>query len=438
MNLTFAKAVRQGLENNSRILQQQRKIDALKTKLQEVETENEWQWEAAVEGRSVSNNTRTTSQKKFATLEGEREFRQGLKIKPEISLREKELLESGLNQESIDFEIELEQPLYPVLNTEDTPDYKILELKLKAAEIELQQLKRKLLIKWLDDYLELIELKLEEKICSEELDLAKELLIKQQAEQPQSNKGRKKILAAKIDVNEAQQDVEEVKNDYQKSLRTLKSSLGLGVEHKLEVSITKECDLHWLAELEEELPNLDNSQQLLAQAKTNSKELLMQQLEEEQLKQEQKEQKLAEKPELNLNANYESGTNKWQIAVDLSHKLFNHQEDELIREKLSKELAALKEEGKAYLRKLKGKIDDLVGEITVNQLKVAEEKLRLEEVVLDLEEVEQEKATDEINDLEYQEEKLNLKKAELGLQERKHQLLLSKYELIKLLGGLNI
>ncbi|MBM7555802.1 TolC family protein [Halanaerobacter jeridensis] len=438
MKLTFAEAVQQGLEKNSRIMKQKRKINNLKRRIEEMEAENDWQWEAALEGRTVSDNTRTTAQKNFATLKGEREFNQGLKINPEVSLKEKELWETGLSDESIDFSIELEQPLYPALEAENKKEEQNLQLRLQAERAELQQLKRKLLLDYLADYLELIELKLEEKISSEELELAEKILEMIKEEEKDGYSKRKKVLQAKIDINEAQQDVEEVRNDYQKSLRILKDNLGLENEQQLEVSITKECNLHWLAELEEVLPNLDNSQQLLAQAKANSKELLIQQLERKQLQQEQEELQQEQKPQLDLNANYEGGTDKWQVALNLTHKLFNHKQDELVREELADELAALEAEKTEYIRELQAEIEDLVGEITVNQLQVTEKELRLEESVLDLEESEKEMAADEISALEYQDQQLDLKKAELSLQEEQHQLLLSKYELVKLLGGLKI
>lgn len=433
MELSFSKALRQGLKNNSRILKEERKIDALKRRIKESEIENDWQWEASLEGRAISDNTQTTSRKKFATLEGERSYKQGLKIEPELAIEEEELLEQGLSKESLDFDIEFEQPLYPAAQEVRT-DSQELGLKLKRAKAKLKELKNKLSIAWLKDYLELIELKLECTINNEEFNLAAKIL-ERTKDQKGGHQGRKEILEAKIDLNEARQDLEESKNDYQKSVRDLSYSLGLAKGDKLEVLMTQECNLDWLAELEEELANLDNSAKLLVQAKANSQELLINELEREEVKVEARAKESKREPQVSLTASYDKG-DKWQIALGLTHKLFNQEADDLAREEFEDELEALKEEREEHLEELKGGIDDLVGEITVNQLEVKEKKLRLEEAVIDLEEMEKEKAAGAVSDLEFEAEELNLKKAELALKEKEHQLLLSKYELVKLLGGL--
>lgn len=437
MKVTFSEAVQQGLQKNLRILEQKRKIAALQRRKEEIAAENDWQWETAVEGRMVSDNTRTTAQKRFITLEGEREFKQGLKLKPELSVSEKELLARGLNKDSIDFNLELEQPLYPAAEIDEAENYKNLELRLKQEKADLEQLRRKLLIAWLADYLELIELKLEQQICHKECQLAQKILQQKRVNQ-EGGPDRREILEAKIDLNEAQQDLEEVKNDYQQSSRELKQSLGLESQQKLAVSLTTECDLDWLLDLDRELPDLSNSQQLLAQAKANSQELLRQELEEQQVKEAQLAQTQAQKPEVDLKANYDVDQHKWQVALNITHKLFNRKQDQLASQELEADLAALQEEEDQYLQQLKGDVDDLVGAITVNQLQVEEEELRLEKAVLDLEEVEAKQGADKSSTFAYQAEKLNLQQAELDLKEKQHQLLLSKYELIKLLGGLAV
>ena len=428
MALSFIEAIKHGLENNAQVLKQKRRIAALERKIREDELEKDWQWEAGLEGRIMSNNTRSTSRKELAALEGEKEFGKGLKIKPELALKEKELLKNGLNQDSLEFSIGIEQPLYPIITGEEE---KSLELKLSAAKAELKQLQGELLLSYLKDYLKLRELKLADNISQTEYELAERFFAENK-----TDLSEKELLEARIEINEAQQDVEEIKNDYQKLMRTFKDELDLAED--IEVSITKECDLAWLRKLEERLPGLDNSRQLLIQAKANSQELLINQLEEEELQQERRAEAKENSPQIDLEADYELADNKWQVALNLTHKLFNESAEKLAREELAAELKVIKAEEEEHKRELAEELDDLVGEITVNQLKVKEEKLRLEEAVLELEEVGIEKEEGRINELAYQEEKLNLKEKKLDLQKKKDKLLLSKYELIKLLGGLKI
>ena len=435
MKLDFAEAVKHGLENNGRILKKKEKIDSLKRKLSKLKEEKDWEFETSIEGRAVSDNKRTTSRKKMASITGERTFNQGLTLKPEIYLKEKDLLENGLTTDSINYNLELAQPLYPWGLAKDKSEHKTIELKIAETKAELKDLERKLLIDSLEDYLELIELKLEKKIKMEEHNLAKQFLEKEELKYQQGKLTREEVLDAKIDLNEAKQDLEEIKNKYFKVSSNLKQDLGLKSKSEINVLITKEFDLEKLLGVESKLPNLDDQVSLLAEAKANSKELLIQELEKNQLKEEQKQQKIDESPELDLNADYDAVDKEWEVALNVTHKLFNDDQNELAREKLKEELEKLERDTNQYLAELKVDINDLVGQITVDELKVREEELRLEKAVLELEELKPEQTKDELVSVEYQNEQLDLRKTELKLRKKKHKLLLSKYQLIKLLEG---
>ncbi len=434
MNLTFAEAVKVGLESNRRILKKKEKIRDLKRKLVELNQKNDWQWETSIEGRAVSDNTRTTSQKKLASLEGEKTFKHGLTLNPELYLKEKDLLEDGLDEDDINFKIELEQPIYPFRLTKAERNYHKTELKLAQAEAQLEELERDLLVDWLEDYLELIELRLEEEIKDEEYNLAKEHLEEAREEYEEGRVKKKELLKIQIDSNEARQDIEEVKNRFQKDLRDLVQKLGLAKEQKLKILVREDCNLDWLAQVENELPNLNNRNKLLSLAQASSKELAINRLKKEQIEKKAKSEEDDQKPELNLNADYDLASDKWEVALNLTGKLFNKNEDKLLREELKDELMEIDRKSNDYLYELKTEIDDLVGEITVDELKVREEQLRLERADLELKEAEDYFNDDDLTEMEYQEEKLDYKKAELKLKKKEDQLLISKYELIKLLG----
>ncbi|MGM0500899.1 MAG: TolC family protein [Bacillota bacterium] len=433
MKITFFEAVQQVLTDNSRIKKQQRKIDYLKRKLEKMEKDQDWQWEIKGEGRVVSPNTRTTSKKKLLSLQGEKELDFGLEMGTEISLKEKNLLNQGLNKDSIDFEIELEQPLYPTIESDAEDKYRSLLLRLTREEAKLQQLQNKLVIYCLEDYLELIELKLKRKITKREYEL-----LRPRQEVEQEKEAKKKNLKNKIKTNKAQQLWTKAKNKYQEKLRDFKLNLGLESSDQLVISTTKKIDLKWLTELEQNFLSLDNSEELLKLAVENNQDLLINKLKQQQVKNEQLEQAKSAKPQIDLNADYNISADKWQIALNITHKLFNQQQNKLNQEELESELAALEEKEMQYYQELEGEIRNLVGKIKVAQLQVEEKELRLQEARLDLEQVEEKKEAEESNDFEYQLEKLDLQEAELNLKKKEHQLILNQYELIKLLGGLVI
>jgi outer membrane protein TolC len=437
MKLTFTEAVKLGLERNHQILKKKEKTASLQLKLEEIKERDDWELEADIEGRIVSNNTRTTSRKKMASLELEKTFTKGLTINPELYLRETELVEDGLSTDSINFAMNLEQQIYPLELGKNQKYYLKTKLRQTKARVKLWQLRQKKLVDWLADYFRLIKLKIEEEIEEEKYELAQRELKKEEEAYQAGTSDRQDLLKAKIDLTKAQRYWEETKNDYHKRYRELLQELELTGAEDLEVATTKKFDLESIAEIEIELPSFQDRDELLDLATGNSKELWIHQLEREQIKQEKEWQENEEKPTVDIAADYDSAHDKWQVALNITDKLFNRSNDKLLREELAADLEELDREENEHIQELKTKIDQLVGEITVNQLKVKEERLRLERSNLELENSKEEFASKDLSQLDYDSELLDVKEDQLDLKRKEQELLLSKYELIKLLGILN-
>ncbi|SJZ67652.1 TolC family protein [Selenihalanaerobacter shriftii] len=433
MKLTFTEAVKLGLKRNHQILKTKEKIDSLQLKLEEIKQRDDWELEAGLEGRLVSNNIRTTSRKKMASLELEKTFAKGLTINPELYLKEAELVEDGLSMDNINFAMNLEQQIYPLELGKNQKYYLKTRLRQAKARVKLWQLRQKKVVDWLADYFRLIELKIEEEIEEEKYEIAQRQLKKEEDYQAGVN-DRQDILKAKIDLTKAQRYWEETKNDYHKRYRELLQELGLIEAEELEVATNKKFDLESIAKIEIELPSFEDRDELLELATENSKELWIHQLEREQIKQEKEWQENEEEPTVDIAADYNSANDKWQVALNITDKLFNRSNDKLAREELATDLEELDREEHEHLQELKTEIDQLVGEITVNQLKVKEERLRLERSNLELENIKEEFASKDLSQLDYDSELLDVKEDQLDLKRKEQELLLSKYELIKLLG----
>ncbi|SDC38518.1 MULTISPECIES: TolC family protein [unclassified Candidatus Frackibacter] len=434
--LTFAEAVKIGLERNHQIVKMKEKVASLQRKLKEIENRDDWEWEANLEGRIVSDNTTTTSNKRMASLELEKRFPRGLTITPEFYLKEDDLLEDGLSRDDINFAVNLEEQIYPLELGDNEKYYLKTELRLVKARVKLWQVREEKLIDCLADYFSLIELKIEREIEEKKYEISKRQLKKEQEAYQTGKSDRQDLLKAKIDLTKAQRYWEETKNDYHKCYRELSQELGLTKDENLEVATDKAFNLESIAKIEVELPTFQDREQLLDLAIENSKQLWVHQLEREQIKKEEEWQKDEEKPKVDVNADYDSDSDEWQVALNITDKLFNRSDDKLAQEELAADLEALNREKDEYLQELKVEIGELVGEITVNQLKVKEEKLKLKRSKLELESSKEELISKDLSQLKYDLGLLDIKEDQLGLKEKEHELLLSKYELIKLLGVL--
>ncbi len=429
MNLSFAEAIEIGLERNSRILKKKDQINQIKRKILLLEESKGWQWEAKVEGRALSNNTRTSSLKRFATIEGEKKFKQGLTIKPEIYLKEKELLEKGLTKDQINFDLQVEQPLYPFELMSLDEDYQRLSLDLAVANSKLEELQEDLEVEFLEDYLKLIELKLEVEIKEEEEELAQAYVAEERSRYQDSQEKRKDLLKEEIDLKQAQQNLLKITQKYQRLYDKLSYNLGLTKEQQLK--IVDRGDLSLLAELKKEVVNLNDKEELFSKAQENSFKLLIKQLEKSEVEEEIKWQEVEGKPQLKFKGNYNSDQ-QWKIALELEHKLFNSSEEHLEREGLMNELAEIDREAGEYLYKLKDEINQLLDKISINQLELEEVKLRLAEADLKLTEAKARLVQGKLNDLKYRKRELKCKKLQLKLKEIDNELLVSRYKLLKL------
>ncbi|MGM0370503.1 MAG: TolC family protein [Bacillota bacterium] len=434
MELTFSKAVKVGLDRNDSILKKKEKVASLQRKLAEIGSRDDWEWDLDVEGRAVSDNTRTTSRKKMAALELKKTFAQGLNINPKFYLKEQEILEDGLSRDSINLDISLEQQIYPLQLEKNDKYYLKTKIRLAKAQAKLWQERQQKLVEWWADYLQLIELKIEVELDKRGYQIQQRKLEQVKTAYQAQASEEEDLIQAKINLKKEQRYWEKTKNKYQQLYHELKQELGLTSEEEVAVLTSKEFDLESVANLEVDLPDLEEEEKLLELATENSKDLLIQQLEKKQVLREEEWQSKSEQPSVDLMADYDYNSQQWQVAVNITDQLFSGSTDKLAREELEQDLEQLKREKDDLLDELNQEIAELVGEITVNQLKVAEEELEVKKAKLEVKQSREELAEQEISQIEHDEELLDLKEAKLDWKQSKHDLLVSKYELIKLLG----
>ena len=427
-SLTFSQAVKQGLEQNQELIEQRKEIEEEKRELVEIKTEVDWQWAAEVRPRLVSEGTRISARRDLVSLAGERTFWPGLTLEPKLYVKEKEVRNKGWQQAEVYFNLEAEQPLYPFAASKPKQDYQETELDLKIAQAELRELKRDKLVDWLEAYLELIELNQEMELKRAEHELAQQEL-KQVKEKYQTGEtDKEELVEIKIDVNEAAQDVKEVKNDYEAQLSELRWELAVGEKEKIKVPPGENFLLRWEQKLTSRLPDLSDIEQLVKAAKANSSKLEVLQWERRQLERELKQQQAEEKPELTMEAEYDTDNQDWKVGINFSRDLFTRQEEKLARKELKEEQAEIERKIDSYLQELSTELKSLVKAIRVTKLKVREQKLRLEEATLELTKISRQSAPQDCR-----EQQLDRKAAKLKLQEIRHQLLLEKYEAAQLI-----
>ena len=439
--LTFEEAVEVGLENNLELVRAQDNVKQLQRELKKIKTGSDWQVDVAAESRVNNftdqilntNDGDSNSKELDMSISATRKYWSGLTLQPEIYFSDDDL-EAG-QQEDAEFKFSVTQDLYPKKPIGAEQNYIQQELELKKAQAELADEKNNKIIGWVEQYLNLLRVKHKYNLAQQNYHLYQDELDEVLAQQKIGEAGASDLLQAKANLKEAQYQLENSRDDYQQSKKSLRNDLGLLSEQELKVSNNTNYLVAIRKIAASATDKLDKLEQLFSSAKESNQQFLTAKLNYKSAKYNLDWEQLEDKADVNLIGSYDSAEQKWQAGVSVAYNVFDSGKQEYETENLKQELDILQQEQLDIIKDIELKVEELVNQVKAEQTNLAAKKHLLEKAKLDKEIAKKQLAAGLIDRLKFNKEKIALEEAEINLKEAQDDLLISKLELIDYLGG---
>jgi len=444
--MTFEEGVHWGLKHNIEIMKMKQNLNQLKRGLKEVKAGSDWQLDTTIKTQvnnfdtdkisdidSSSDGEDNNFQELDISLSATKDYWSGLSLRSEVYSRNDNLSADSIND--AEFQLNVDQNIYPRLPINAEQNYIKRKLDLKEARAALKDEKNSKIIDWTEAYLNLLRLKERYGLANERYKIAQKELDEVMAQKKVGEAGELELLSAKANLKEAQYQLKNAKNNYQQAKKALSNQLGLTNEQSLKLNASSD----YLAQLEAIINSssikLNDKPRLIELAMDNSVKLLKNKLSKKKVEYELHWSKLEDKPDINLNGNYNSLNQEWSAGINLSYNIFDSGQQELVTKDLNEQIEITNREYQDIVKGLKLEIDKLVNQIEANQNNLEGKELRLEKAKLGKKIAKKQLERGLITQIEFHKKELALQEAKINLKEAKNKLLLSKLELIDYIGS---
>ncbi|TDO71322.1 outer membrane protein TolC [Halanaerobium saccharolyticum] len=435
--MTLEKAIRQGLNNNLEIRQQQNTIASLERELKTIRARQGWQIEVAANYNEVidtgnpaaaagvlnsTNNTMTGSGAN-TTLNINRSFASGLIISQEAVYND---------QEESDYGTIISYPLFSGVPTEKEKEYYQQEQELLKEKNNLNSLIEDKLSSWLESYLQLIRLEQGRKNAELQLKTAKITLSEKKELYNLQQISESELNQAKVDLLDSEIKVSNLKNQYQNALESF----------KLELSLNKNMSINfdnnqYFNKLQSELINYQKYefnklyQIMLSSDYDLQSALINLSLQKKQLEWFQNEGRA----EINLSGSYNYSTEKSAVGVTFSYDLFDGGQRELNEENLKENLKLAQDNLENLKEKKKLALESQLNSLNsaINNRESAQLKLNSAEKQLNLAEAQYNSGF--IDQTEYTQQQLAYQQNEINYQQAEDQVFIAELELTMFLNN---
>lgn len=434
--LSFTEAVEHALQYNSDLHKLVVQVESLERDLDQIRAGQSWQID--LNANSTYQNQKVTglapntdSDTDFVSDYGmqvsfDKTYPFGLTIRPELNF---DLLK--LNS---DFSMKIAQKLFPLLPTEAEKAFFKTEIELQKAYLKLEEEKAAKVQKWIESYLNLVRLNERHEILQASKDLAEEALKEVKSSYQIGDASQQQVLSAELDLKQAEYELKNTAFKFDQSKDALRLELGLQLEDQ--VLIAEDADFirqftSLLTDFSVQL--LTDLDQQMSQLEKFNYQLLANQMDRKVLEQELIWLERENKTDIDLNGNYNSKNDEWSVGVNLSYQLYDGGQWNLKLDDKEEQIQ-LKEED--YFRQydaLKLEMDKLNDQLTLDQMGLAQEEMKLEKMIFDEKVAQQQYELGLIDQLDLKEKELRRQEAEVNLKSAQDRLLLSKLKLVSIL-----
>jgi hypothetical protein len=443
--ISLPDAINWGLEQNSSIREIKDEIKTIERNLALIDTEYAWKMSLKanpiIAGNSTNlgdNNSTTTSDTTTfpkVNLETSKIFANGLIIKSEIFLEEKEGIFNLENiSENIGRTVSASKTIYPLVPiSQEQEKYKAANELLKINQsLQWQQEIKK--IDFLESYLNLLRLQERLFLAESNYQYAQEDLKRMLKKIEIGEAGEKQSIEAKIALKTAEINFLQAQNDFnqQKKKWYLDLNLSEGVEVTLREDLPfLEENKNWVESLE---LNLEDQGKLMELLVANHYQIKANRLDQENAKKELKWDLTKNKPQINLYGAYDNQDNSWGVGIDLSYNIFDGGTQKLENEEYQVKLINLEDDYLQTVAELRLELVNLINIYMVGNLNLEEKLMSSQQAELEKESYQIQLKQGLISDSEFKYQELNWQEAEINLKSARDEVFIDKLRLAQFLG----
>ena len=441
--ISLPDAIAWGLEQNSSIREIKDEIKTVERKLALIDTEYDWKMSLSanpiIAGNSTNggdnNSTNTSDTFPKINLETSKIFANGLIIKSEIFLEEKEGIFNLENiSENIGRTVSASKTIYPLVPiSQEQERYKAANELLKINQsLQWQQEIKK--IDFLEFYLNLLRLQERLFLAERNYQYAQEDLNRMLKKIEIGEAGEKQGLEANIALKTAEINLLQAQNDFNQQKK--KWYLDLNLPEGTEVTLRE--DLPFLEEMKKWIEslelNLEDQGKLIELLVANHYQIKANQLDQESAKKELEWDLTKNKPQINLYGAYDNQDNSWGVGIDLSYNIFDGGKQKLENEEYQVKLINLEDDYLQTVAELRLELVNLINIYMVGNLNLEEKLMSSQQAELEKESYQIQLKAGLISASEFKYQELNWQEAEINLKSAGDEILIDKLRLAQFLG----
>jgi hypothetical protein len=442
--ISLPDAINWGLEQNSSLREIKDEIKTIERNLALIDTEYAWKMSLKAnpiiagnsnKGGNSTSSTTTSDTLPKVNLETSKIFANGLMIKSEIFLEEKEGIFNLENiSENINRTVSASKTIYPLVPiSPEQEKYKASNELLKVNQsLQWQQEIKK--IDFLESYLNLLRLQESLFLAERNYQYAQEDLGRILKKIEIGEAGEKQGIEGKIVLKTAEINLLQAQNDFNQQKKRWYLDLNLleGVE------VTLREDLPFLEEIKKWIEslelNLEDQGKLMELLVANHYQIKANQLDQESAKKELKWDLTKNKPQINLYGAYDNQDNSWGVGIDLSYNIFDGGKQKLENEEYQVKLTNLEDDYLQTVAELQLELVNLINTYTVSNLNLEEKLLSYQQAELEKESYQIQLKQGLISTSEFKYQELNWQETEINLKSAQDKVFIDKLRLAQFLG----
>jgi hypothetical protein len=417
-------------------------IKTIERNLALIDTEYAWKMSLkanpiiAGNSTAVGDSTTTTTTDTFpkVNLEISKLFANGLIIKSDISLEEKEIFNLENISQNISRTVSASKTIYPLVPVlQEQEKYKANNELLKINQ-NLQWQKEVKKIDFLEAYLNILRLQENLFLVETNYQYAQEDLDQMLKKIEIGEAGEKQGLEAKIVLKTAEINLLQAQNDFDQQKKKFYLDLNLleGVEVTLrEEEPFLEENKNWVESLK---LNLEDQGKLMALVVANHYQIKANLLEQENAKKDLEWDSTKNKPQINLYGAYANQDNSWGVGIDFSYNIFDGGTQKLKNLEYQVKLTNLEGVYLQTVTELRLGLVNLINISTVGNLNLEEKLLSSQQAELEKESYQIQLKTGLISASEFKYQELNWQKTEINLKSAQDAVFIDKLRLAQFLG----
>ena len=428
-NISFEKAVKLGLENNSEIQDIKKNIENLKRNRKIIKTNNDWKIDLGGNYSHRFDESISTSDENDSSISitADKSYKSGLSLNPTVRIDE--------DEERLD--ISLTQPIYPIDNSIEDRLYDNKK-ELVKTRAKLKSLKSTKILSWVQSYLNIVRMEENKEIYAKSVIKAKDNLEKVTKKAEIGEAGDQQLLTAEYSLKDAKYKLKKQKINIREEKNSLKNNLGINKDKK----IVFNSDNQFIEELRKKANSLTaeymKEENLIKIIEKNNNDLQNNKINREILKRELEDLKKEDNISIKLSGEYDTISEDATATVDFSYNLYDSGNHDIDLESKKSAIADNRDKYKDIYKKLKLDLESHLNRLDLDKEKLSKEKLNYQRSQNKLEITKEKYDIGAVDYLEYQDSWIKTKETKIKLKSLKDSILINKLEFINFISNENI